>query len=81
MKEIITGKNLTEAVCTASQGNPPKQTVDFDEFAKANPVLDVDENFYGDEGFDSDEIDEEGFGMEGGEGGDTVSLDSIDDLY
>ena len=49
--------------------------------AKANPVLDVDENFYGDEGFESDELDDEGFGMEGGEGGDTVSLDSIDDLY
>lgn len=81
LKEIITGRTLKEAVCTASQGNPPQQTIDFDEIAKANPVLDVDENFYGDEGFESDELDEEGFGMEGGEGGGTVSLDSIDDLY
>ena len=38
LKEIITGKTLTEAVCTASQGNPPKQTVDFDEYAKANKI-------------------------------------------
>ena len=57
------------------------RNVDFDEIAKANPVLDVDENFYGDEGFESDELDQEGFGMEGDEGGGTVSLDSIDDLY
>ena len=49
--------------------------------AKAGPAIDVDENFYGDEGFDSDELDEEGFGMEGGAEGGTVSLDSIDDLY
>ena len=49
--------------------------------AKSAPVIDVDENFYGDEGFESDELDEEGFGMEGGDGGGTVSLDSIDDLY
>lgn len=81
LKEIITGKNLAEPVCTASQGNPPQQTIDFDEMIKANPALDMDENFYGDEGFESDELDEDGFGMEGNETGGTVSIDSIDDLY
>ena len=80
LKEIITGKSLAGPVCTLSQGKPPRQTIDFDEMAKSNPVIDMDENFYGDEGFDSDELDEDGFGMECGEGG-TVSLDSIDDMY
>ncbi|MBR4843155.1 MAG: hypothetical protein IK006_08720 [Bacteroidaceae bacterium] len=81
LKEIITGKSLTGAVCTASHGNPPKQTVDFDEFAKTTGGIDVDENFYGDEGFDASELDEEGFDVEGGDTAGTVSLDSIDDLY
>ena len=81
LKEIITGKTLDGAICSASQGNPPKQTVDFDEFAKTTAGIDVDENFYGDEGFESDELDQEGFDVEGGDGGGTVSLDSIDDLY
>jgi hypothetical protein len=81
LKEIITGKTLEAPICTGKSGNPPKQTVDFDELAKTTGGIDVDENFYGDEGFDADELDEEGFGMEGGEGGGSVSLDSIDDLY
>jgi len=81
LKEIITGKSLDAPICTGKSGNPPKQTVDFDELAKTTGGIDVDENFYGDEGFDASELDEEGFGMEGGEGGGSVSLDSIDDLY
>ena len=31
LREIITGKNLKKAVCTQSMGNPPAQTVDFEE--------------------------------------------------
>jgi len=84
LKEIITGKTLKEAVCTGSQGNPPAQTVDFDDIAKATPGIDVDENFYGDDGFDDSELDQDGFDVDG-QGGGNVSLESlgssIDDLY
>jgi len=79
LKEIITGKNIAKATCTASNGNPPKQTVDFDELAKTAPTFDTGENFYGDEGFDDSELDQDGFDM--GSGPSEVSLDSIDDLY
>ena len=79
LKEIITGKTLAKAVCTGKAGNPPKQTVDFDEFAKVTTNLDMDENFYGDDGFDESELDQDGFDMGGGPT--EVSLDSIDDLY
>ena len=80
LKEIITGRSLDKAVCTKKGGNPPRQTIDFDELAKTSTVLDTGENFYGDEGFDDSELDQEGFDMGGDTGGD-VSLDSIDDLY
>ncbi len=78
LKEIITGKNLTKAVCTGKNGQAPKQTIDFDEMAKATPGLDVDENFYGDEGFDVDELDQDGFDM-GDSGSSDISIDSLDD--
>lgn len=81
LKEIITGKALAQAVCTGKAGQAPKQTIDFDEMAKTTTGIDVDETFYGDEGFEADELDRDGFDM-GGEGGiSEVPLDSIDDLY
>lgn len=64
LREIITGKNLDEAVCTKTEGIPPAQFVDFDEEAIAGAtlnVVDVGETFYGDEGYDLDELDAEGF--------------------
>lgn len=72
LSEIITKKSMTGAKCTRQSGEPPKQTVDFDEFeAKANASgMDLDENFYGDQGYNDDEFDQEGFGGfdEGGGG-------------
>jgi hypothetical protein len=49
-------------------GDAPKQTIDFDELmAKSNTAnLDMDENFYGDQDYNLDEFDPEGFDMEGG---------------
>jgi hypothetical protein len=44
-----------------SVGDPPAQTVDFDTVAANFTVLDTGENFYGDEGYDMDELDAEGF--------------------
>ena len=57
------------AKCTKKEGDAPKQTIDFEEMAASNSSLDLDENFYGDQDFDLEEFDQEGFDMGGGEGG------------
>jgi len=79
LKELITGQSLAEAVCTGAKGSAPKQTIDFDEMTAVAEKLDTGEDFYGDEGFDESELDEDGFDIGGGSG--DVSIDSIDDLY
>ena len=64
LREIMPGKNLDKAVCTKSMGTPPAQTIDFEEFDKKNAVtndLGIDDDFYGDNSFDPDELDPEGF--------------------
>ena len=66
LSEIITGKDLQHATCSHKEGNPPKQTIDFDEQMNTNTALDLDENFYGDQDFDMEDFDPEGFDMEGG---------------
>ncbi len=66
LTEIITGKDMTGAECTRTIGDAPKQTIDFEEIASANTSLDLDENFYGDQDFDLDDFDQEGFDMNGG---------------
>lgn len=80
LKEIITGERLTKPLITRKGGKAPKQTVDFEEFAKTQNI-DTGETFYGDEDFNADELDSEGFDMGEGGTGETISLDSIDDLY
>lgn len=70
LKTIATGRNLKDPLCTMSVGNPPAQTVDFDEFeakvdAKAaksvSADVDIDEDFYGADEFNDDEFDAAGF--------------------
>ena len=61
LREIIPGKNLPEALCSKSVGEPPAQVMDFTEFDTKTANMDVDENFYGDETYDIDELDKEGF--------------------
>ncbi|MEN9918281.1 MAG: hypothetical protein RL662_717 [Bacteroidota bacterium] len=61
LREIITGKDLDKAACTKSEGEPPVQYVDFEEFEVKSVSLDMGETFYGDEGYDLDELDAEGF--------------------
>ena len=76
LSEIITGKDLDKAVCTRKEGIAPKQTVDFDEMLAASGTnLDLGENFYGDEEFDMDDFDPEGFDM-GGAASDPYSQDN-----
>ncbi|MDR1543817.1 MAG: hypothetical protein LBS50_05305 [Prevotellaceae bacterium] len=66
LKEIVTGKSLTKAVCLYSRGKAPEQTVNLDELLnntvkkdEAQSVLDND--FYGDYGYNEDELDTESF--------------------
>lgn len=61
LREIIPGKNLDAAQCTKSIGIAPTQFVSFDEFETKTASVDIDENFYGDEAYDIDEIDKDGF--------------------
>lgn len=61
LREIITGQDMDEAVCSKSQGNPPTQFIDFNDFELKSTSIDTGENFYGDEGYDLDELDAEGF--------------------
>ena len=68
LSEIITGKEMKGAKCTKKEGDAPKQTIDFEEMAANSGSLDLDENFYGDQDFDLEEFDQEGFDMGGGEG-------------
>ncbi len=71
LSEIITGKQMEGAKCTKKQGNPPKQTIDFEEMAAQGSSIDLDENFYGDQDYDMDEFDTEGFsGFDDAQGGD-----------
>jgi len=61
LSELIPGKNLKSPVCTLSLGEAPKQIADI-EVMKADSVsLDIGETFYGDESFELDELDREGF--------------------
>lgn len=62
LKEIIPGE-LDKPRCTLSQGTAPQQMTAEDEFL-TNPTSSVGfsgEDFYGDEDFDMDELDAEGF--------------------
>ena len=62
LSEIITGKELDKAVCSRKSGEAPQQTIDFDEQMNTNTALDLDENFYGDEDFDMEDFDQDGYG-------------------
>ena len=67
LSEIITGKSLPVAKCSFAEGNPPAQYVEFEELSVVGVGLDTGENFYGDDDYDIDELDREGFdGLDGG---------------
>ncbi len=76
LTEIITGKSMEGAKCTKKSGDAPKQTVDFEEMAAASSSLDLDENFYGDQDFDMEDFDQDGFNM-----GDDISSSDFNDGY
>lgn len=69
LAEIITGKDIKAPLCSRSEGQPPKQSVDFEEMVAASGSLDLDENFYGDQDFDMEDFDAEGFDVDSASGG------------
>lgn len=64
LKEITTGRQLTEPVCTRKEGKAPAQRVNLDDFEKtidkkaAKASSDMDMDFYGDSEFNEDELPE-----------------------
>ena len=61
LSEIIPRKNLDKPVCISSEGEAPVQIME-EEGVPVVPKETLDENFYGDEDYELDELDEEGFG-------------------
>jgi hypothetical protein len=62
MYQILPGKDLAQAKCILAEGEPPVQAQEFDEKAlDTSPKISLDDNFYGDQEFDMDELDAEGF--------------------
>lgn len=61
LSEIITGKRLDHAVISRKVGTAPRQTVDFDDPLLAKPSLDLDEDFYGSDGFDDEDLLDDGY--------------------
>ena len=68
MTQLVTGRSLKDPLCTLSLGTPPPETVDLEEFdakvdAKhaATAVTDLDEDFYGADGYNDDEFEAQGF--------------------
>ena len=81
LQEIITGKRMKGAKCTRKEGEAPKQLMDFDEFEaknknNASSAMDMDENFYGDQDYNLDDFDKDGFeGFDEGGGGNPYDED------
>jgi hypothetical protein len=62
LREIIPNKTQSAAVCSFAAGNPPEQSVAFDEALDlASVSSDPEDNLYGDEFYNPDELDPEGF--------------------
>lgn len=59
---IEAGTYVTEPTCILSEGKAPKQLQTEDNFIANTKQIDIDEDFYGDSQFDTDELDPEGFG-------------------
>jgi hypothetical protein len=60
LTDILPGKNVDKPVCVKSQGEAPIQALD-EEKIEIVTKINLDESFYGDEGFNVDELDEESF--------------------
>jgi hypothetical protein len=60
--QFVPGKDLVKAKCLFLEGDAPVQVLEFDETSlDITPKINLDESFYGDQDFDMDELDAEGF--------------------
>jgi hypothetical protein len=60
--QFVPGKDLSKAKILFAEGEAPVQIVEFDETTlDVTPKINLDESFYGDQDFDMDELDAEGF--------------------
>jgi hypothetical protein len=61
---FLTAKRLEQPKCLLSEGEPPVQVANFDESSlevSSSKLGGLDEDFYGDQDFDMDELDADGF--------------------
>ncbi|MDO4727343.1 MAG: hypothetical protein Q4A56_09070 [Porphyromonadaceae bacterium] len=66
LKEVIVGKSLDTPKCVVAKGNPPVQSIQFDEILddvvkKGNNLNIFDDDLYGDNLYNEDEFDPDGF--------------------
>jgi Plasmid pRiA4b ORF-3-like protein. len=73
LSEIITGKALDKPICSLSVGQPPVQSLSFEDIDNRVERLELEEDFYGDSDFNDDELDS----LDAGDYGD----ESIDNIF
>lgn len=82
LSEIILGKNLFNPICNYKRGEAPSQFIKEEEAPKPKAVdvstIETDEDFYGDEEYDPEELDKEG--LDGLEGPDDLDIELDVDL-
>lgn len=68
LKKTMPGRTLLDPVCSVAMGKAPAQFIDLDEFESkidakvaAATDSDIDEDFYGSDAYNEDELDVEGF--------------------
>lgn len=60
--QLVPNKNLASPKFLLAEGDAPVQTTDFEELSSDTALkINLDEDFYGDQDFDMDELDAEGF--------------------
>jgi hypothetical protein len=64
LREVITGKSIEKAECIRSQGEPPVQMSNLDDFEANASVMTTDstDDFFDEDDFHSDDYDEEELG-------------------
>ena len=73
LKEVIPGKNLHDPLCSRKEGKAPKESMGLEEIIiptpkiEEAPIEELDEDFYGDEGFNEEELKEFNNEFENGE--------------
>lgn len=78
LREIIFGEDLERPLITKSIGQAPPQFIDFNEeiITTSTSSSIIDDDFYGNEFYDLDELDADGF--DGLDNNETTSLDNLE---